>query len=85
MNLSIDPSFVEAIADAVIARMPKMPEPPLPDAPQLVDGARLADLLSISRPTVDRLRRDGRIPSIMIGTRRLYDPTDVVAALKEAS
>jgi excisionase family DNA binding protein len=83
--ISIDPSFIDALADAVANRVPK-PQPPQRElAPILVGADELARLLSISRPFVDRLRAEGRIPSILVGTRRLFDPVDVVAALKEAS
>ena len=70
---------IDALASAIVAKLPT-PEPI--DAPLLVDGNRLAELLSISRPTVDRLVRDDRVPSIMIGTRRLYRPDDVIKALE---
>jgi excisionase family DNA binding protein len=48
----------------------------------LVNADDLAKLISISRPTVERLVRANRIPSIRIGRRRLFDPNDVVKALK---
>ncbi|TWU38983.1 hypothetical protein Q31b_40610 [Novipirellula aureliae] len=50
--------------------------------PRLVDGDRLAELLEVSRPTVDRNRADGVIPSITIGRRRLYRPDAVIDALE---
>jgi excisionase family DNA binding protein len=80
--IQIDPSFIDMLADAVVARIPK-PEPI--DQQLLVDGNRLADLLSVSRPTVDRLVRDGRIPSIRMGARRLYRPTAVIEALEASN
>ncbi|TWU42936.1 Helix-turn-helix domain protein [Novipirellula aureliae] len=49
----------------------------------LVDGDRLAELLGVSRPTIDRLRADSVIPSVLIGRRRLYNPDAVLAALEE--
>lgn len=53
--------------------------------PRLINGDRMADLLGVSRPTVDRMRAAGEIPSIMIGSRRLYQPEAVIAALAAAS
>ncbi|TWU33886.1 helix-turn-helix domain-containing protein [Novipirellula artificiosorum] len=50
--------------------------------PRLVDGDRLAELLGVSRCSVDRLRADGKIPSVMIGRRRLYRPDAAIAALE---
>jgi len=49
--------------------------------PLLVDGDRMAELAGVSRPTIDRLRADGSIPSILVGRRRLYSPPDVIDAL----
>ena len=51
-------------------------------APLLVDGYEMARLLSVSRPTIDRLRATGKIPSVLVGSSRRYLPNDVVAALK---
>lgn len=51
----------------------------------LVSSDELAKLVSLSRPTIDRLVRDSRIPSITVGRRRLFDPNDVVEALKSES
>ena len=81
----IDDSFFEKLADTIVDRLPKTQPPRTEPAPILVGADELARLLSISRPFVDRLRAEGRIPSILVGTRRLFDPSDVVAALKEAS
>ena len=51
--------------------------------PRLVNGDRLAEQLGVSRPTVDRLRADGLIPSVLIGRRRLYRVETVIAALEQ--
>ena len=50
--------------------------------PQLVDGDRMANLLGVSRPTIDRLVRDDLIPSVMVGSRRRYEPRSVIDDLK---
>jgi excisionase family DNA binding protein len=71
----------EITAEVVAAMRPVLADsfPPL-----LVDGDRMASLLSVSRPTIDRMRADGVIPSVLIGRRRLYQPDAVVAALSNA-
>ena len=49
-------------------------------APRLVDGDRMAKLAGVSRPTIDRAVRDGMIPSVRIGRRRLFEPSAVIDA-----
>ena len=49
-------------------------------APRLVDGDRMAELAGVSRPTIDRAVRDGLIPSVRIGRRRLFEPRAVIDA-----
>lgn len=41
-----------------------------------------ADLLRISKPTVERLVAEKRIPSYKIGKRRLFDPEELVEWVK---
>lgn len=53
--------------------------------PSLVDRHRQAELLGISVPKLDTLVRDGVIPSKLIGKRRLFDPTAVIAAIPEGN
>jgi len=47
----------------------------------LVDGDRMAEIIGMSRPTVDRMRAAGIIPSVLCGRCRRYDPVAVVDAL----
>ncbi len=71
--------FREAIvADVLAALRPLLAESA---APRLIDGDAMAAMLSISRPTLDRMRASGSIPSVSIGRRRLYCPDSVVAAI----
>lgn len=49
--------------------------------PRTVDRQRMAELLGISLPTLDREATEGRIPSIKIGTRRVFEPRKVIDAL----
>lgn len=51
-------------------------------SPRLVDADELARLMSMSRPTIDRLRADRLIPSIGEGRKRRFDPDAVIAALE---
>lgn len=43
----------------------------------LIDRHEAARLLGVSPGTIDNLRTRGELPSIKIGTRRLYDVTDL--------
>ena len=49
--------------------------------PRTVDRQRMAELLGISLPTLDREVTEGRIPSVKIGTRRVFEPRKVIDAL----
>ncbi|WP_372718884.1 helix-turn-helix transcriptional regulator [Novipirellula sp.] len=81
-SVDID-ELIAAITAAVLAAlMPLLSES---SEPRLVGGDAMADLLGVSRPTVDRARAAGEIPSIMIGSRRLYQPEAVIAALAAAN
>lgn len=73
--------LIRDVAAAVVAQI--RPLLASKSGPRLVDGEKLAELTSLSRPTIDRLRASGRIPSIPVGSRRLYRPEAVVAALEE--
>jgi excisionase family DNA binding protein len=48
----------------------------------LTDKPGLAKALTISIRSIDKLVSAGKIPSIRVGTRRLFDPEEVTAALK---
>tara|TARA_R110002073_G_scaffold332412_2_gene518473 strand:- start:18075 stop:18356 length:282 start_codon:yes stop_codon:yes gene_type:complete len=77
----IDPDqFREAIVSDVMRQLRSL----LSEShqPRLVDGDGLAELLEVSRPTIDRKRASGEIPSILIGSRRLYRPDAVIEALE---
>ncbi len=73
----------DALAQAVAAIVLTQLKPLLAEAqePRLVTRDRMAELLTISVPMLDRMRAAGSIPSVMIGARRLYAPADVIAAL----
>lgn len=44
----------------------------------LINRQEAARLLGVSPGTIDNLRTQGELPSIKIGTRRLYDVTDLI-------
>ena len=76
----IDPNDLKA---EITAEVVKALKPLLADSqePRLVDGDRMAELASVSRPTIDRAVRDDIIPSVMIGRCRRYEPRAVIDAL----
>jgi hypothetical protein len=51
---------------------------------RLVDRPAMARLANIGTATLDRLVTAKRIPSILVGRRRLFDPDAVVDALSAA-
>lgn len=50
-------------------------------APRMVDRQCMAKLLGISLPTLDRMVTEQRIPSVKVGSRRLFHPPAVIDAL----
>ena len=56
----------DIVADVLAALRPLLAESA---TPRLVDGDATAAMLSVSRPTLDRLRASGAIPSKRIGRR----------------
>ena len=75
------------LRDAITAEVVAAIRPLLADAnePRLVDGDRMAELASVSRPTIDRAVRDDIIPSMKIGNRRRFDPQAVIEAWEAAT
>lgn len=51
--------------------------------PKLVDRYRIAEILGLSVPTIDRRVRSGRIPVIRDGRRVLFNPESVIRALEQ--
>ena len=78
----IDPDELKASITAEIIEALK---PLLADSnePRLVDGDRMAELAGVSRPTIDRAVRDEKIPSVLIGRCRRFEPRKVIDALAE--
>ena len=78
----IDPDELKASITAEVVKALKLL---LADSqePRLVDGDRMAEIVGVSRPTIDRAVRDNLIPSVMIGRCRRYEPRKVIDALAE--
>lgn len=79
-----DPDELRAaiVADLLAELRPLLAES---SDPRLVGGDRMAELAGVSRPTIDRAVRDGLVPSVMIGRRRLFDPQRVIDSLASDS
>jgi len=60
-----------------------MADDPTPLAPLLVDRREAARLLGVSPGTVDNARKCGVLPSLKIGSRRLFDTADLRALIAE--
>ena len=52
--------------------------------PALVSKTTVAKATSLSARSVDNLVAAGKIPSVKVGRRRLFDIAEVIAALKAA-
>lgn len=49
---------------------------------KLFSKVEMSKALSLSTRTLDKLVAAGKVPSIRVGTRRLFDPEAVTATLK---
>ena len=79
ITASLAPEDRDAIVTAVVDALRPMFES---RTELLVDGNRMAELAGVSRPTIDRARSEGLIPSVMVRGARRYDPVAVVGALR---
>lgn len=52
--------------------------------PMLVDRRQAGRALGVSPTTIDNLRQSGKLPSLKIGTRRLFDLADIRAFIESA-
>lgn len=76
--------LVRAIAAALLPEVENLLKRHL-DQAKLVDINRLERLTDLSGSTINRLVAKNEIPSVRVGTRRLFDPDAVVRALKDQS
>lgn len=71
-------SLAVAVADIIVKRI----EPTLVARQRrLVDRPTMAELANIGTATLDRLVASKRVPSVLVGTRRLFDPDRVIDVL----
>lgn len=77
--MSITPSELAALAESIATAVADR----LANQPRLIDRHALAVHLGVSVPTIDRLRRNGQITSISVGSRILFDPNSVIEDLRE--
>ena len=70
----------ESIASDVVNSLRPLIETETPH--RLVDRHHMAELASVSVATLDRLVSRKKIPSVMVGSSRRFDPAEVIGALK---
>jgi hypothetical protein len=73
-------SLAVALADIIAKRIESML---VARQRRLVDRPTMAELANIGTATLDRLVSSKRVPSVLVGTRRLFDPDKVIDALAE--
>ena len=49
---------------------------------KFISAPEVAEFLGLSRSTVDRHAKAGRMPSYLVGDRRLFDPEELVEWVK---
>lgn len=61
-----------------MGELPNLHAPsPASSGPLLVDRRKAGDILGVSAGTIDNLRTRGELPSLKIGSRRLYEVADL--------
>ncbi len=73
-------ALAQAMADIITKRMESLLEA---RQRRLVDRPTMAELANIGTATLDRLVAAKRVPSVLVGTRRLFDPDRVIDALAD--
>ena len=72
-------SLIESVTESIVDRLTPLLEQS--DGPRLVGRDEMAVRLNVSTGKVDDLVRAEQIPSVQIGSRRLFEPQAVIAAL----
>jgi hypothetical protein len=72
--------LAKKVADIITKRMESLLES---RQRRLVDRPTMAELANIGTATLDRLVAAKQVPSVLVGTRRLFDPDKVIDALAE--
>ena len=49
---------------------------------RFISAPEVVELLGISRSSVDRLTKSGKMPSYLVGDRRLFDKEEIIAWVK---
>ena len=81
-DLILKSADVEALASLLADAVAKRVEPLITSRKRkLVDRPTMAELANVSVPMLDRLVASKRIPSVLAGKRRLFDPERVIDAL----
>lgn len=73
--------FAFRVAETVVQRLESKLNQASPESP--VGREKMAGLLGVSVPTIDRMVRDGEIPSLRIKKRRVFIPAQVYEALQD--
>lgn len=80
----MSPVEIEQLADALADRVASRLAGRV-DADALLDVHGAAALLACSVPTVERLTRDGHLPSVKVGRLRRYRRGDVLERLSQGA
>jgi hypothetical protein len=81
-TLMLKPADLEALAKMLVDRIEQQIGPKLVARQRcLVDRTAMAKRAGIGTATLDRLVASKRVPSVLVGTRRLFDPDRVIDAL----
>lgn len=75
-------SIVEQV---VLRQIPHKPPVQLPIErfPTLLKVKEVCELLGVSKPTICEWMREGKIPSLKIGVRRLFDDADIEPVIQK--
>ena len=85
-HVELNALLVEAAeqgASMALAKFNLCADPPNQEKP--ISGKELCGYLGITLPTLIRYRNKGKIPSIKIGSKIMYNKDDVVKALENKS
>lgn len=77
--MSLTPREIDQLADAIAQRLAGR----LPDADCMLNTHEAARLLGCSVATVERLSRNGSLPSIKVGRLRRFRKSDLLQSQKE--
>ena len=75
-------SIVEQAVLRQIAQKPPV-HVPVEGFPTLLKVKEVCQLLGVSKPTIYEWMREGKMPSLKIGARRLFDAADIEAVIQK--